>query len=87
MNDTKRITPEHATRIARVARRDAEDVEQAAGHNGAMHDGGAIRMLVDAWEAGLEGRVPNSLRDYATQAKREADPDWAEYQRLKAKFG
>lgn len=81
------MTPEHK-RIANMALADAVNKKTAAGYNGEHHDGGAgrIKELVQVWIDGLEGRIPEALREYQEQAQRESDPEWAEYQRLHQKF-
>lgn len=58
--------------IARVANRDADKRELSAGYGGHHHDGGAagLREIILAWEAGLDGAVPNKLICYATDAQK-----------------
>lgn len=75
-------------KIIELAKADAERRRTNAAYDGAMHDGGARSILdtVEAWLCGLEGRVPQSLEAYRKMAQREADPEWAEYQRLQKKF-
>lgn len=74
--------------IAKVALKDADDRATRAGYNGEMHDDGAkqLRVIVDAWQAGLNGAVPNRLLSYAKDAQHEDDPEYADYLRLKKKF-
>lgn len=76
------------TEIAYAARQDAERKRNDAAGGGSMHDGGAgqLEAVVDAWVAGLEGKIPKQLQSYADQVKIESDPEYAEYLRLKDKF-
>ena len=66
----------------------AEGKAEAAGFNGAYHDGGCGTMLreLNAYKEGLRGVVPNFLFSYYTQAENEADPEYPKYQELKEKF-
>lgn len=54
----------------------------------AAGDAAAKRLgdLSNAWEAGLRGEVPEVLRPFMEQARRETDPEWGEYQRLRERF-
>ena len=66
----------------------AEQNKEAAGYNGAYHDGGYGRTMrdIDFYRHGQSGTVPKDwLKDYK-EAEKMADPEWAEYQRLRAKF-
>ena len=75
-------------RIANIAMQDADRLKSNAGHAGEMHDGGAgrIRSMVSAWKAGLNREGPKEFSDYEKQERRETDPEFAEYQRLRKKF-
>ena len=66
----------------------AENHRHAAAMNGAMGDGGAAQLekQVEAFQCGLNETVPAGWLKHATEIKNEADPEWAEYQRLQAKF-
>jgi hypothetical protein len=59
-----------------------------AGYAGAYGDGGAtdLRKAVEYYRYGMTGELPPAWQPYADKARREADPEWAEYQRLQAKF-
>lgn len=59
-----------------------------AGQGGNSHDGGAARMeeLSAAFQTGWRHGIPSWLESYVQQAQNEADPEWAEFQRLQAKF-
>ncbi len=76
-------------RTIELARSSANVAAENAGFDGRHDDGGASRLreIVNAWEAGLAGRVPESLREFALRASRELDPEWSEYNRLARKFG
>ena len=67
----------------------AENHRRAAAMNGAMGDDGAAELEkhVEAFQCGLNQTVPPCWLKYATAIKNEADPEWEEFQRLKAKFG
>ena len=56
--------------IAAEARRDAENMH--------VTDRNRIITIVEAWEAGLCGAVPDALEKYAVQARR-GDPEWQEW--------
>ena len=67
---------------------DATRRENDAGFGGGFHDGGASRLrdMVNAYVCGMEGIFPVGWETYLDQAKKESDPDWVEYRRLKKKF-
>lgn len=66
----------------------ANDLQNDAGHAGAMTDYGAqnLRDQVSVFQAGRRGEVPEKWQLYAEMMDRETDPEYAEYQRLKKKF-
>ncbi len=66
----------------------AKNRRYAAGMNGQWDDGGAsdIEDQIAAFKAGLAGEVPKEWLEEAQKIKNEADPEWAEHQRLQAKF-
>lgn len=68
--------------------KEAAESETIAAYNGSMSDGGAsdMRELVKAYRAGLNRHVPNFLVDSYFQAKKDSDPEYDTYQRLKVKF-
>lgn len=51
---------------------------------GEKNDGGAgkLREKISIWQAGLAGKVPDQWKEHL----KEADPEYAEYERLKKKF-
>lgn len=63
----------------------ADRLEHDACRSGAMNDGGAyiLRDKVKVFEAGLQGQIP---ADWERIVAPLLDPEYAEYQRLKAKF-
>lgn len=70
----------------------AASLEMSAGMQGAMNDGGAgaLFAVIQAWVKGLEGEVPDvrDMRNIAKHMVTELDPaEYAEYQRLHAKYG
>ena len=69
--------------------RDAAQKYINAGMSGSNGDGGAsvLREQVKYYKYGRDGILPPEWEPYQLQALRESDPDWAELQRLKKKFG
>ena len=70
----------------------ARGLESDAGFGGEMGDRGAQRLrdLWGAYYTGLTGGVPDSvpgLKESVQEFLRETDPEFAEYSRLKQKFG
>lgn len=82
------MTEQELRNVAAVVRRKGGELRHSAGMNGRMDDGGggALIAQVDAFEAGLAKRLPSGWERYAEQAKAEADPEYAEFRRLRAKF-
>lgn len=72
-----------------LAHAKAAKMREAAAHDGHHNDGGAGHLiaLCNAFDAGWQHAVPEFLSEFMTQAEREADPEYAQYQRLHAKFG
>lgn len=70
-----------------TAQRDRDN----AGMSGSLFDGGAstLEAIVEAWVSGMLGEMPTTARVVkAIEAyHRDRDPEFAEYQRLHAKFG
>jgi hypothetical protein len=62
--------------------------EGAAGLSGERHDGGAGERLraVEAFVHGWYKKIPREWDAQFRQLRRERDPEWPEYQRLKKKF-
>lgn len=75
--------------IAAKVKADAAQKRESAGWGGRMDDGGAGHLLsmLEVWQAGLRGEIPPVFQEYAEQAEKESDPEWAEFQRLQKKFG
>ena len=75
-------------KLISVVRSEGQRLSDVAGYQGRMDDGGGGHLieLADAWEAGLRGVVPMSLRPYEKAAAQDLDPEWAEYQRLSRKL-
>lgn len=63
----------------------ADRLAHDAGMSGAYNDGGAsvLRDKVKAFEAGLQGQIPAEWERIVAPMM---DPEFAEYQRLRAKF-
>jgi hypothetical protein len=80
--------PETVAKAMELARASATARRDAAAHDGRYDDGGAghIEALCAAYRSGLRREVPDFLSEFVTQAEREADPEYAQYQRLHAKF-
>jgi hypothetical protein len=80
-------------RVLSHLRQDAAMRRSAAGFGGRMDDGGAshIEEVCNAYESGMSGHIPaawlGTYRSMEIEAARSADPEFAEYQRLAAKFG
>lgn len=84
----KEITEHELTLMLAFARKDADNKRTNAAYGGAMHDGGARRIeeIVNAFEAGMSGRIPSTLIEYYKEAVRQSDPEYKDYLRLKKKF-
>ena len=67
---------------------DAEDRRTAAGYGGRYDDGGAgsLQTQVRFYQYGARGILPPEWAEYRKQAETQADPEYAEYIRLKKKF-
>ncbi len=67
---------------------EAHSARENAGYSGSWGDGGAsvLEAQVQFYRYGRDGVVPPEWQKYADQANKEADPEYAQYQRLKAKF-
>lgn len=74
--------------VAQRVRLRGEELKNDAAHTGGWSDngGGALIAEADAFDAGLDGRLPDGWEEYAEEYRREKDPEWQEYQRLKKKF-
>ena len=75
--------------ISAAVRKEAENARLDAGYDGRWDDGGARHLgeLLVVWICGIEGRVPEQFKKFEQQAKKEADPEYAEWLRLQRKFG
>jgi hypothetical protein len=67
---------------------EAHNARESAGYSGSWGDGGAgvMEAQVQFYRYGRDGVVPPEWQKYAEQARKEADPEYSEYQRLKGKF-
>lgn len=83
------MTEQELRAVAAVVRREGEQMRDNAAYGGAMNDGGggALIAQAEAFVAGLSQRLPSGWEKYARQAERQADPEYATYQRLRVKFG
>jgi hypothetical protein len=74
--------------VIELVLKEATARENEAGFNGSMSDGGAgrLRDQVAFYKMGMEGTIPSEWREYLIKAKRESDPEFREYVRLKEKF-
>jgi hypothetical protein len=68
---------------------EANRLEENAGFGGEYHDGGAgvLRDGVNMYRLGMARRLPAGWVPFVKQMRDEQDPEFEEYQRLKAKFG
>lgn len=68
---------------------EAQEKRNSAGWSGSMSDGGAARLeeQVRFFRYGRDRVMPDEWRVFEQQVVRDSDPEYAEYQRLKAKFG
>jgi hypothetical protein len=73
--------------IAKV-RSKAEEARDLAGWDGGIGDRGASRMETQAefYLAGMNGEVPSEWSDLLAEVKKESDPEYSEYARLRRKF-
>ena len=69
--------------------KEAKILGNSAAHNGAYNDGGQkeLERQVQAWMAGRAGQIPSFWESYMKKYRRETDPEFKEYIRLKEKFG
>lgn len=75
-------------RIISLILKDAEDRRTSAGYDGRWDDGGAgsLQQQVQFYQYGQRGILPPEWASYRKQAETQADPEYAEYVRLKRKF-
>lgn len=88
MESLKAGSPPDLRAIATIVRNDGKSKIHGAAVNGQMGDGGGSALIreADAFEAGLDQRLPESWSEYAAKHAREIDPEYADYLRMKAKF-
>ena len=74
--------------VLKKIRAKADSDRLDAGMGGHHHDGGASALIrqVEMFEDGMNGIVPQTWIEYAKEIRNEADPEWDDFQRLKAKF-
>lgn len=67
---------------------EAHNARESAGYGGEWGDRGASVMeaQVQFYRYGQQGVVPPEWQKHAEQARKEADPEYEQYQRLKSKF-
>lgn len=84
-----KLTEKELRFLAEFVRRRGQQIQQDAAHGGSISDGGGGALIneVNAFLAGLDGRVPASWAVFAKEAGREADPEYQTYLRLKKRFG
>lgn len=72
-------------KVMALVLKDAENKKLDAGYSGRWDDGGANRLeeQVKFFKLGMAGTLPPDWDKY----KRELDPEYVEYLRLKRKFG
>lgn len=82
-------TPKALNQVMGLVLKEAATRRDNAAYSGEWNDGGASALedQVKFYRYGIEGRIPPEWKKYADQATREDDPEWAEYQRLRKKFG
>jgi hypothetical protein len=66
----------------------ADGLYESAAQNGSWNDGGSSRLAdtVKAFEAGLAGEVPDSLRSHYDEFMRHRNPEYQNYLALRKKF-
>lgn len=80
---------QYMRKIASAYIQKGENIALDAGYNGEWSDrgGGAMVREARAFLAGLDGRLPEGWREFASDIERKETDERAEYIRLKAKFG
>jgi len=84
-----KLTVNHHTAFLDFLEKQAQEARLSAAYGGRWDDGGAqaLKDQIECWRAGLENRVPDVWGAYAKAFETVSDPEYAEYQRLQAKFG
>ena len=82
------LTDDEIDKIVQKVKVRAEGKRQNAGFAGEWGDGGASRDLdiLAAWCAGLNRTVPRQFLGVLEDLRKDADPEYAEYLRLKSRF-
>lgn len=67
---------------------EAHNARESAGYGGRWDDGGAsvLEAQVQFYRYGQQGIVPPEWQKHADQARKEADPEYEQYMRLRTKF-
>jgi hypothetical protein len=88
MTDT-RLSREDLKTIEDAVMKSAQDLSRDAAYGGRWDDGGAdaMRDQFNTWKQGYLGKVLPEYAKILKDAKREADPEYAEFLRLKKRFG
>lgn len=75
-------------RVIELVLDDAKSRREEAGFGGRWDDGGArsLEDQVKLYRYGQQNALPPEWKQYAEQAQRQVDPEYAEYVRLKGKF-
>lgn len=76
-------------RVMGIIRMEAHNARESAGYGGRWDDGGASRLeeQIRFFQYGLQGVLPPEWEKYKDQVKKESDPEYAQYVRLRSKFG
>ena len=76
------------TAVVKLVLKDAEKKREDYALSGATNDGGArhIEELVDFYRMGYDRIFPPAWEKYAKQYKRENDPEYKHYLKLKERF-
>jgi hypothetical protein len=89
IEDIKDIDQQYMRKIANAYIQKGENIARDAAFAGEWSDrgGGAMVREAQAFLAGLDGRLPESLQKFASYIESKEINERAEYARLKAKFG
>ncbi len=77
-------------KVKQLIEREVEERRSAAGYGGDRQGdrgGTQLEHTYETWMLGLRGVIHHELLPFFEQAKKELDPEHAEYTRLKKKFG
>ena len=87
MTDT-RLSREDLKTIEDAVMKSAQNLSRDAAYGGRWDDGGSSRMIdqFKTWKRGYLGKVLPENAKILKDAKREADPEYAEFLRLKKRF-